>query len=170
MKERGQAAGIPYFNLQRIASSTVLSHRLVQYVTHQYGVTASELLYRELNERHFIEGKKLNDLNMLLDAATKSVGNEFDFKAARTYLQDKNAGLKELNNVQKLLNKLGIHSIPAFVIGGDCNFIVDGAATSSTFVNIFRGIEESSPSGAPKSFFGETLGFSRRVLEDVVVL
>ena len=41
LKERGREVGIEHFNLDRIASSTLASHRLVQWVTKQHGVTAA---------------------------------------------------------------------------------------------------------------------------------
>ena len=44
LKERGREVGIEHFNLDRIASSTLASHRLVQWVTKQRGVTAAETL------------------------------------------------------------------------------------------------------------------------------
>ena len=72
LKERGQEVGIEHFNLDRIASSTLASHRLVQWVTKRRGVTAAEQLYNNLNYRHFELGQKLNDRQML-GASTKHV-------------------------------------------------------------------------------------------------
>ena len=62
LKERGQEVGIQHFNLDRLASNTLASHRVVQWMTKHYGCVASEALYNELNHNHFIEGMKLNDL------------------------------------------------------------------------------------------------------------
>lgn len=42
LKERGREVGIEHFNLDRIASSTVASHRLVQWVTKTLGINAAE--------------------------------------------------------------------------------------------------------------------------------
>ena len=64
--------GIKHFNLDRLASSTMQSHRLVQWVTKNYGCTASEALYNDLNKRHFEDGQKLNDRKMLIEAASKA--------------------------------------------------------------------------------------------------
>ena len=66
MKERGQEVGIEKFNLDRIASNTLASHRLVQWVTRTLGVNAAETLYAELNKRHFVDGEKLNSREMLV--------------------------------------------------------------------------------------------------------
>ena len=171
LKERGVAVGIPYFNLQRTASSTYLSHRMVQYVTHQHGVTASEALYSTLNYNHFVLGLKLNDLTMLLDAAAGALdaleGTTFDRNAAELYLSNAKNGARPLENARKHLHRLGIHSIPAFIVGGEC--MVGGAANSETFVEIFRKIERESPvKGMSNSMFGSTLEFSQQVLTDVL--
>ena len=56
MKERGLEVGIEHFNLDRVASSTMLSHRLVQWVTKTEGINKAEQLYNILNERHFVIG------------------------------------------------------------------------------------------------------------------
>lgn len=55
LKERGLEAGIPKFNLDRLASSTFASHRLVQWVTREYGITPAEALYNDLNYLHFVQ-------------------------------------------------------------------------------------------------------------------
>ena len=69
LKERGREVGIEKFDLDRIASSTLASHRLVQWVTKRVGVTVAEQLYNDLNYRHFEMGQKLNDRAMLAEAA-----------------------------------------------------------------------------------------------------
>lgn len=48
------------------------SHRIVQWVTKTKGSTSAERLYDLLNKRHFVEGRKLNDSNMLADAAREA--------------------------------------------------------------------------------------------------
>ena len=69
LKERGREVGIQHFNLDRIASNTLASHRLVQWVTRTLGTNKAEKLYADLNARHFVEGEKLNNHNMLVEAA-----------------------------------------------------------------------------------------------------
>lgn len=69
LKERGREVGIQHFNLDRIASSTVASHRLVQWVTKTLGVNKAEQMYADLNSRHFEDGQKLNDKAMLTEVA-----------------------------------------------------------------------------------------------------
>ena len=74
LKERGQEVGIERFNLDRIASNTLASHRLVQWVTKTKGLTAAERLYNDLNYQHFELGRKLNDRQMLAAAAEEHAG------------------------------------------------------------------------------------------------
>lgn len=69
LKERGQEVGIEHFNLDRIASNTLASHRMVQWVTRTLGINAAERMYANLNSRHFEKGQKLNDTDMLVQAA-----------------------------------------------------------------------------------------------------
>ena len=69
LKGRGREVGIEHFNLDRVASNTMASHRLVQWVTKTLGVNAAENMYNDLNQKHFEGGVKLNDREMLLEAA-----------------------------------------------------------------------------------------------------
>ena len=75
LKGRGREVGIEHFNLDRVASNTMASHRLVQWVTKTLGVNAAENMYNDLNQKHFEGGVKLNDREMLLEAAV-AVGAE----------------------------------------------------------------------------------------------
>ena len=49
LKGRGIAAGIPHFNLDRLASNSMATHRLIQHVGKLYGLNVSEALYDRLN-------------------------------------------------------------------------------------------------------------------------
>ncbi len=49
LKGRGLAAGIPHFNVDRLASNSMASHRLIQHVGKRYGLNVSEALYDRLN-------------------------------------------------------------------------------------------------------------------------
>lgn len=49
LKGRGIAAGIPHFNLDRLASNSMASHRLIQHIGKRYGLNVSETLYDRLN-------------------------------------------------------------------------------------------------------------------------
>lgn len=50
LKGRGLQAGIPHFNLDRLAANTMASHRLIQNLGKRFGLTVSEAVYDRLNE------------------------------------------------------------------------------------------------------------------------
>lgn len=70
-------------------------------------------------------------------------------------------GREEIMQALKTLNRLGIHSIPKFIIEGKT--LVDGAARSEVFVEAFRQIERKGEIHSGP-VFGEILG----VPEDIV--
>ena len=49
LKGRGEDAGIPHFNLDRLAANSMASHRLIQYIGKNHGLSASEMVYDRLN-------------------------------------------------------------------------------------------------------------------------
>jgi hypothetical protein len=72
-----------------------------------------------------------------------------------------NEGRDEIMKALQALNKLGIHSIPKFIIEGKT--MVDGAARSEVFVEAFRQIERKGKIHSGP-VFGEILG----VPDDIV--
>lgn len=158
LKERGQEIGIEHFNLDRQASNTLRSHRLVQWVTKNYGCAKSEAIYDRLNKLHFVEGKKLNDSKMLLDEV-KALGG-MDVERATTFLAS-NEGEAEISEATRNLHRLGVHSIPQFIIGGA--EIFSGAVHHSELERAFRKIELTGL-GAPGAAFSEILGISEEVV------
>jgi hypothetical protein len=56
LKGRGLEAGIEHFNLDRLTSNTMASHRLIQHIGKAYGLSVSEAVYDRLNQYYF--GKK----------------------------------------------------------------------------------------------------------------
>ena len=163
LKERGRAVGIEHFNLDRIASNTFASHRLVQWVTRTMGVTAAEQLYSDLNHRHFELGQKLNDTAMLVEAAA-AVGA--DAAEAEAFLASDD-GTEQIQRVQGMLRSMGVHSIPTFVVGAER--VVGGAAHADDFERLFRSIEEEG-GGAPESLFAAALEIPTQVLEEPLAL
>lgn len=121
LKERGEEVGIKHFNLDRIASSTFASHRLVQWTSKGYGISTAEALYDDLNHRHFELGQKLNDRAMLVDAA-RNAG--VDAAAAQSFLESEE-GNQEIEAALDMLSRLGVSSIPTFVLGA--SRVVSGA-------------------------------------------
>ena len=144
LKGRGEAAGIPHFNLDRLASNSMASHRLIQHVGKRYGLATSEELYDRLNKYYFVDGFALNDRPRLAELATEcleSIGVE-DAMSEDEVLAFLNGeeGRQEIENAIDALERLGVHGIPKFIIEG--TKIIDGAAHSDSFVTIFRDIEK----------------------------
>ena len=73
LKERGIEVGIPHFNLDRYASNTINSHRVIQYISRTFGLYISEHVYDVLNQYHFVEGYALNDLPRLAKTISQSL-------------------------------------------------------------------------------------------------
>jgi len=163
LKERGREVGIEHFNLDRVASNTLASHRLVQWVTRTLGINAAERLYNDLNERHFVEGSKLNCTEMLAAAAV-DVGAEEP--AARRLLEG-DEGAEEIRQAQQKLRALGVSGIPTLILGGQWQ-LPSGALGASTLVEAFRSLEAQG--GAVGSQFGEVLAIPSTVLEEDLVL
>lgn len=161
LKGRGLEAGIPFFNLDRKVSSTMASHRLIQYLGKTYGLTVSEAVYDKLNEYFFVDGHSLNDkpklarftcdlLKVILIENAPSEDDILEFLNG-------DVGRQEITNTTHALNQLGISGIPKFIIEG--RTMVDGAARSATFVEIFRQIEKrGSVHSGP--IFNDVLGVS----------
>mmetsp|Transcript_8191 Transcript_8191/g.25914 ORF Transcript_8191/g.25914 Transcript_8191/m.25914 type:complete len:229 (-) Transcript_8191:306-992(-) len=159
LKERAQAAGIAEkIDLDRLASNTLKSHRLVQWVSRTHGLDASERLYDALNELHFVRGRKLNDAAMLAAAAAEHAGA--DEAAARAYL-DSDAGRAEIDKALLIARAYGITSIPKFVIDGE--LLVDGAAHADEHEAVFRSIERRGAVSG-RALFAHALGITPEVL------
>ena len=158
LKERGREVGIENFDLDRLASNTMQSHRLVQWVTKHYGCAVSEALYDDLNKRHFENGQKLNDRKMLCEAAAAA---GIDPKRAEEFLAS-GEGENEIEGALHVLRRMGINSIPTFVIGAQ--HVLSGAVHSSELIKLFREIEKTGR-GAPESAFAHILGIPDEVVE-----
>jgi predicted DsbA family dithiol-disulfide isomerase len=163
LKGRGIEAGIPHFNLDRKTSNTMSSHRLIQFVGKKYGLRVSELLYDRLNVYYFVEGHALNDRPRLANVAHEELVKALSSSSDDDILSEEdilkflngNEGRREIEHALQALNNMGVHGIPKFIIEG--RVMVDGAARSDVFVNIFREIERNgSVYGGP--IFGEILG------------
>lgn len=163
LKERGQEVGIEKFNLDRIASNTLASHRIVQWVTRTLGINAAEALYNRLNKLHFEEGEKLNNQRMLIEQAV-AVGA--DAHAARVCLES-GAGGAEISAAQERLRELGVNGIPTLILGGRWQ-LPSGAIGAGQLVEAFRSIEEMG--GATGALFAEALAIPSAVLEETLTV
>jgi len=166
LKGRGLEAGIPHFNLDRLTGNTMASHRLIQHLGKEYGLDVSEAVYDLLNEYYFVDGHSLNDrprlaktvaakLEQLLSDRAPSENELLDFL-------DSNQGRAEIEEALASLQQLGVHGIPKFIIEG--RTVVDGAAHSDVFVDVFREIEERGTVAGGR-VFGDILGISPAVIE-----
>lgn len=159
LKERAASAGIAdKIDLDRLASNTLKSHRLVQWVSRTRGLDASERLYDALNVLHFVEGRKLNDAAMLAAAAAEHAG--VDAADARAFL-DSDDGRAQIDSALAVARRFGISSIPKFVVDGE--ILVDGAAHADEHEAVFRQIERRG-SASGRALFAEALGISAHVL------
>lgn len=175
LKGRGQDAGIPHFNLDRLTSNTMASHRLIQHIGKKYGLGVSEALYDVLNIYYFVDGHALNDRPRLAkvthDCLLREVesddgdnDNNNNIMSEEDILEFLNGseGRKEIEQALYALNEMGVHGIPKFIIEG--KRVVDGAAHSNTFIDIFREIEEKGTVHAGP-VFGEILGVASEIIE-----
>ena len=98
------------------------------------------------------------ELTKLLDSAKVDIPGEEELLV----LLNGNEGRKEIEEALKALRRLGVHSIPKFIIEGKT--IVDGAAHSEHFVQLFRDIERR---GKIRSgpVFGEILGVPEYIVD-----
>jgi predicted DsbA family dithiol-disulfide isomerase len=169
LKGRGLEAGIPHFNLDRLTSNTMASHRLIQHIGKTYGLAASEAVYDRLNEYYFVEGHALNDRPRLANVVAEELKNilpdgETKAPPEKDLLKflNGNEGRKEIEKALAALREIGVSGIPKFIIEG--RTVVDGAARSDAFVKIFRDIElRGEIANGP--IFADILGLRPEVVE-----
>lgn len=170
LKGRGLEAGIPHFNLDRLAANSMASHRLIQYLGKTFGLHISEDIYDLLNKYYFVDGHSLNDRPRLASVvaerlqelfagdSTSYIPNEYDLLR----FLNGNEGRTEIVAAVKTLHRIGVHGIPKFIIEGKT--VVDGAAHAEVFVKIFREIEARGKTlGGP--VFGDILGVPSKLIE-----
>lgn len=114
---------------------------------------------------YFVDGHSLNDRPRLASAVSELLSNLLDedvpTEAELLEFLNGNEGREEIMRALQALNKLGIHSIPKFIIEG--RTVIDGAARSDVFVKVFREIEmKGEIHGGP--VFGEILGVPDEVV------
>ena len=152
------------------------SHRLIQTVGKRYGLRVSEALYDRLNVYYFVDGHALNDRQLLAkisaDEIAKQVSNEGgkDFDLPPPMREDAilrflngDEGRNEIEMALRALDDIGDHGIPKFIVEGST--VVDGAARSDHFVQIFRKIERRGEvAGVP--IFAKILGIDDRTIQE----
>lgn len=166
LKGRGLEAGIRHFNLDRLAANTLASHRLIQRMGKTYGLDVSEAVYDRLNEYYFVEGHSLNDKPRLASVVAEMLqaflGEKSPSEEELLDFLNGDEGKSEIIQALQGLEQLGVHGIPKFIIEGA--LIVDGAARSDVFVDIFRDIEaRGEVKGGP--IFGDILGVPEAMVQ-----
>jgi len=170
LKGRGLEAGIPHFNLDRLAANSMASHRLIQHVGKSYGLAVSERIYDTLNEYYFVDGHSLNDRPRLAKTVAEELAkilpddNNVPTEASLLAFLNGKEGRKEIELALHKLQELGVHGIPKFIIEGTS--LVDGAAHSDVFVRLFRDIERRGFLQSPNTVFGSILGIPEKVIEE----
>ena len=165
LKERGQAAGIPHFNLDRLAANSMASHRLIQFLGKTFGLHVSEAIYDLLNVYYFVRGHSLNDRPRLAQSVSDKL-IEMGYKTMKPLdilnFLNGNEGRAEIERATETLQHLGIHGIPKFIIEGST--VIDGAAHSVDFVEVFRDIERRGTTYGG-AVFANILGVSPEIIE-----
>lgn len=167
LKGRGLEAGIPHFNLDRLAANSMASHRLIQMIGKTYGLDVSEAIYDLLNEYYFVDGNSLNDKPKLAGVVAKKLKALIPDKSPQSEQEllkflNGSAGRKEIKEALRTLQELGVHGIPKFIIEG--RTMVDGAARADSFVQVFRKIEKRG-SVLHEPMFASILGVSPEIIE-----
>lgn len=136
---------------RRKQSSTLRSHRLVQFVAQKHNFETSEQLYDILNRKHFIEGGVLNDMALLLEACDEA---GVDKDECRDFLlTDK--GSAHIMNAVDIVHSLGIHSIPTLIVDGQ--HVVNGAARAGEVAQTLRRVVAEPHKRTGKRLFGDIL-------------
>jgi hypothetical protein len=76
---------------KRIQSSTLNSHRLINYITQKYatatkaeagtsGLKKVEAVYDELNKKHFLDNRILNDKELLIECISSPTVGKYKYK------------------------------------------------------------------------------------------
>ena len=168
LKGRGLEAGIPHFHLDRLAANSMASHRLIQWIGKKYGLHVSETIYDTLNEYYFVDGHSLNDRPRLAAVVADRLSTLLpkEHAPSATKLLDflnGNEGRAEIKQALHMLDQLGIHGIPKFIIEGST--MVDGAQPTETFVKVFREIERRGRLKTAGPIFAEILGVSPEIIQ-----
>lgn len=121
LNERAEILGYRFMEPEkRICSSTVRSHRLVEWASQKRprNRKKTELLYDLINRKHFLDGKLLNSTEMLVEAA-KEAG--FDGEEVREFLNStelREEVLELAEQSRDRLDAVGIKGIPCTIIPG----------------------------------------------------
>lgn len=126
-------------------------------------MTGSLTLYTRY---YFVEGHSLNDRPRLASVVADVLDHLVETRSptADELLSFLNSdeGQPEIMEALKTLDKFGIHSIPKFIVEGKT--LIDGAARSDVFIEVFRSIEAKGEIHAGP-VFGEILGVPDEIVD-----
>mmetsp|Transcript_21131 Transcript_21131/g.42114 ORF Transcript_21131/g.42114 Transcript_21131/m.42114 type:complete len:185 (-) Transcript_21131:108-662(-) len=139
---------------KRVQSSTVKSHRLVQYITLRHGVDVAEAFYERLNVEHFVRSGVLNDRELLLRLAGEVGIGGVDLASLTEFL-DSNRGTDAVLRAVDVVHSYGIHSIPTLIIGGEA--MLSGASRTEEVQAALLEFVKSGRGGETKRLFSDVL-------------
>jgi predicted DsbA family dithiol-disulfide isomerase len=193
LKERGLQVGIQHFNLDRYASNTIRSHRIIQYMSRTYGLYISEYVYDRLNQYHFVDGYALNDVPRLAQTIAQSLQTLYISHPSSftTIIQNNNHTNNTADTEKTLTPPPTEEFILDYLYGTDGQdvilqtveivqqeygiygiptFIIDGGNTvlngavhAQEFVQIFRTIEQQQHPNTP--IFSSVLNIPSHIIE-----
>jgi hypothetical protein len=115
---------------------------------------------------YFVDGHSLNDRPRLAKVVVEELSSLLQdsppTESEILKFLNGNQGRKEIKKALVALEQMGVHGIPKFIIEG--RTMVDGAARSDTFVEIFRKIEKLGTVFAGP-IFGDILGIPTEIVE-----
>lgn len=111
-----------------LSVNTLTAHRLLRLAEQEYDTATQRELAKKLFEAHFSKGGDVADHDLLTDLAV-SVG--MDAARVREYL-DSGEGLDETRYEINQAQRLGIRSVPTFII--EEKYAVQGAQPASVFL------------------------------------
>ena len=130
--ESGNAIGLDYHFDQVVLANTMKAHQLLHEARIQgFQHEMEELLF----EAHFVEGKNIDDVNMLVDLASE-VG--LDITALDVKILT-GAYSKEIDSDINLAQQFGVRGVPFFVF--DRKYAVSGAQEVGTFLKTMEQVQ-----------------------------
>ena len=117
------------------------SHRVVQWLSQTRGLQAAEAFYAALSDLHFIQGKKLNDPTLLAETARSIVGVPTPETLAFLASEDTEPTAATIQKAYDACHRLGITSIPTFIING--THVINGAAHADEFTHLLRSLHHN---------------------------
>lgn len=131
--ESGNAVGLDYHFDKVILANTMKAHQLLHEAREQ---GFQHQMEERLFEAHFVEGKNIDDVNMLVDLASE-VG--LDTTALNIKILTGEYS-QQIDSDVNLAQQFGVKGVPFFVF--DRKYAVSGAQEMETFLTTLNQVEE----------------------------